>query len=197
MKKVLILLLVLTIVGCSSKEKVETTSTPDQVETQSNDSISANEGLFDVTVHLPASMFDGLSNEQIESGAKENGISSVVINDDGSVDYTMTKSVHNKLMKEMKDNLIVSIEGLLENKEEYPNFEKITYNDDFSEFTVTCTTSELNMSEKMSPLMLAISGAMYQSMNATPNEENRVVITYIDKNSGDIFKTYDTDNLGN
>ncbi|MEG0404494.1 MAG: hypothetical protein RR571_08930 [Anaerorhabdus sp.] len=198
MKKILILFISsMMIVGCSSTPKVENTPTPEPTEPESSDSISSEESLVDVTIHLPASMFEDMTSEEIETAAKDNGISSVVINEDGSVDYTMSKSVHNKLMKEMKDGFVEQIGEMLSNKEEYPSFEEITYNDEFTEFTIVCTSKELNMTENMSSLLLMLSGAMYQSMNAVPSDQIKVIVNYKDKETDEIFQVSDSSQMGN
>ena len=59
--------------------------------TKNADSISVDENLITVEVTMPAAFFEDETPEEIQANAKEQGVISCTINDDGSVTYKMTK----------------------------------------------------------------------------------------------------------
>ena len=83
----------------------------------------------------PPSFFGDQDAEQVIEDAKSKGVSEATVNDDGSVTYKMSKATHEKMMKEMKDQAVQSIEEL-KNGEDFTSIKDITYNDQLSEFTM-------------------------------------------------------------
>ena len=108
-----------------------------QKETEENagDSLDVEKGVFNVDVTLPASFFEDSTEEEIITKAKESGITEVVINEDGSVTYTMSKSKHKEMMKGMGDSVVSTIDEIV-NSGNYTSIKEISYNEDFTEFNV-------------------------------------------------------------
>ena len=92
MKKTLALLLTIVILllatGCGSSQTENTSGN------NNSDAMEVDENLLTVDITLPASFFENQSEEEIKEQALENGCTECVINDDGSVVYTMTKKAH-------------------------------------------------------------------------------------------------------
>lgn len=56
-----------------------------------NDDANADADGSEVEINLPVEFFDGQSEEEVIESFKEDGIDTVVVNDDGSFTLTMTK----------------------------------------------------------------------------------------------------------
>ena len=61
--------------------------------------IEVEKELFDVTVTVPADYVGDATQEELSKEAEANGYK-IVLNDDGSATYTMSKSQHKKMMDE-------------------------------------------------------------------------------------------------
>ena len=87
-------------------ESGEASAEENQSEQQtSSGAVQVDEGLLNVTITLPASYFEDMTDFDPDTYANEQGFKEVVVNEDGSVSITMSKSKHNELMAEMKANL--------------------------------------------------------------------------------------------
>ena len=182
MKKVLLATMfvcTLSLTACGSKNEVETTvsttaapiiettvyettSAETAVESMSAleaiGSVTVEKELFDVKLTIPADFIGKTTQEELEDEAKENGYK-VVLNEDGSATYEMTKSQHKKMMDGIKEGLVQSLTGMI-GSEEYPNITDIKYNDDFTEFTVTTKNKELDLNEYFSALAFYMYGGI-------------------------------------
>src|SRR5699024_4809594 len=123
MKRILFLLLMLTIVGCSNEDEAtnqkDTTETDEEPETE--ESVNDDERQHDVEVTLPASLVEEAQEdeglEEITEEAKEDGMKEVTENDDGSLTYKMSKAKHEEIMKELEDDLTETIEEVIKDEE--------------------------------------------------------------------------------
>ncbi len=195
------------IVACNSTSKQEesqpqssSTTTETQNEATESDKISAEKKLLDVTVHLPASLTSDTTNEDINKALEEGeeyGIKNITKNDDGSIDIKMSKSGHKKILTEFKKNIDETLNSMIEDKETYPSFESITYNDDMTSFDVTVDPDKFSDWDSMYAITFYFSGMMYQAFNAVPEDEVKVIVNFVDKNTGEIIKSGDSSNLSN
>ena len=62
-----------------------------------------------------------------------------VLNDDGSVTYTMSKAQHAALLESIAAELRSTLDDMI-GPTDYPNLTRIETNDDFTDFTVYTTT---------------------------------------------------------
>ena len=104
MKKLLALILatlmLLSFAACGNAEN-ETEITAED----GSNPISAEENMLSVTVTLAATLFEDETKEEIIASAKENGISKCVVNEDGSVTYTMSKSKHKEMLEDLEKSI--------------------------------------------------------------------------------------------
>lgn len=70
----------------------------------------------------------------LDDNAKKMGIRKITENEDGSVTIKTSKKPHKKLVNIVKESMDDSINEILEDKENYPSFNDITYNDNLTEF---------------------------------------------------------------
>ena len=208
MKKALILLVLLAILLSSCSPKTEDTPVKnDSVETSSSvstDSGSASEqqiqvdkGLIDVKITFPASLFKDsqITNEEIEANAKAQGIKNVIFNEDGSVTYEMSRATHKKLLDEFKKSIDESIEEMLSDPEGTSSFVSIEYNDNCSEFNVMVDGTKYNEWESLAALGFYVQGLFYQCLQGTDPNDAKVVVNFIDKDTGKVLNTADSSRL--
>lgn len=205
-RKLLATLLISAMVfsGCGSTSSPPS-ATPETPAVESSAPESAEEGseyavldalgdvdvekeLFDVTITVPADFIGEATQADLDEGAKENGYK-VKLNDDGSATFTMTKSQHREMLSGIAENLSQELSDMV-GSEDFPTFTDISYNDDFTSFTVTTTSSELNLTESMSVLVFYSYGGMYNIF--TGNSVDNIHVDFVNADTGDIISSSDS-----
>lgn len=192
----LALLLVLSLAGCGSSEPQ--TSVTTQAATNSTTStetttgfedleaigeLEVDQNLFTVEITVPADFLgEGITQESLDADAAASNYISAKLNDDGSVTYVMTKAVHDEMMVGVRDNIQQALEEMV-GSEEFPSFTKVEANDDFTQFTVETTSTELGLVESFSVLGFYMFGGMYHAFNGTQVDD--IAVTFINADSGD------------
>lgn len=186
MKKIVSLFLaamMIFLVSCSA-EKTEN-QIKDKEKPQ-NQSVNVDKGLLSVTITLPASMFENQNVDEAVANAKKEGIT-VTKNADGSVTYKMSKTKHKEMMKEMKTNVIKTIDDTKSGKD-FKSIKDITYNNDFSEFTLIVDQSSYeNSMDGIAAFGLGMSGMMYELFNGVKPDEYKVTIYMKDQATQKVF----------
>lgn len=178
------LLLMLLLAACSADEKNR--DLDDEKETQEEKGVSVDKGLFNVELTLPASLLEDQNVEDVIEEAESEGIK-VTKNEDGSLTYKMSKEQHKKMMSEMKTSLIETIEEW-KKSEDFASIQDITYNKDFSEFTLVVDKNKYeNSFDGLAALGLGMSGAMYQIFNGADPDDYHVKITIKDASTQEII----------
>lgn len=144
-------------------ESIQSTSTEEQ---ESEGGIEVDTGLFDVTITLPASFFEDVSDFDPETYNEEQGYKKTVLNEDGSVSITMSKAKHNELMAETKSTIDQSFEELIE-AEDMPYIKAITSSDGYKEVTVDVEKEGYENAWDLTPLLIGFSAMMYQQIDGT------------------------------
>ena len=219
-KRILALVMAGTLVfSCGCGEAAQTDTTEEEVraetsdaveETESADSsestvdaldalesageVEVDEGLFDVTITLPADYIDeGTTQEDLDKTAEEKGYQSAILNEDGSVTYVMTKAQHQELLEDTKQSIDEAIAEIAES-EDYPSITDITANDDYTNFTVTTNHEELDMSESFLVLGLYIYGGMYAVYSG--EEVDNIHVDFVNSETGEIITSSDSSEMG-
>lgn len=209
MKKNLLPLLIATAIiltGCGNKtENIETVQTQTESEiqteteqvseedTENEGKIEVDKNLLSVEITLPAEMYEGTTQEELDADSEE-GIESK-LNDDGTVTVKMSKMKHDQIMKDMKDEIEKGFSETLADKEKYPSFTDIKTNDDLSEYNVTTTvinSDGFTTDESFYTLQAQISGGMYQIFLGTKSDNIQVIVNYINNETGEIIATYNS-----
>lgn len=208
MKKKVLVSLLLTSIALAGCNSASTTSQPkdtqateqsvseESTETSTLDSIGdvkVEKELFDVNLTIPSDFVGETTQEELDKVAEEKGYKSVTLNEDGSATYVMTKSQHKDMMQSTSDSIEESLNEMI-GSEDYPNFTSIEHNDDFTEFTVTTKSAELDMNESFSVMPLYMYGGMYNIFNGTPADN--VHVDFVNADSGEIIESSDSDDAG-
>lgn len=186
--------LLFVITGCSPDSGMESQSPSVQPEQQSEDvnsfedldGLDVEQDLFDVEITIPESFLDeGITQEDLDAEVKESGFQSATLNEDGSVTYIMTKAQHEEMMAGIKEEINQSLQDMID-PETYPTFVEVTANDDYSQFTVKTTSSELGLTESFSVLAFYLYGGMYHAFNGTQVDD--IAVLFVNADTGEIIE---------
>ena len=207
-KLVLILLTItLALTGCGTGNQTAgpaSSSGSPETETASNSTeeniadinslgnVEVEKELFDVTITIPADFIGDATQEELTEQAEENGFQSITLNEDGSATYVMTKSQHKKLMEETATSLNTQLKELV-GSEDYPNFTDIKANSDFTKFTVTTTSTQLDFTESFSTMIFYMYGGLYAVFSG--DTVDNIHVDFINAESGDIIYSSDSSDM--
>lgn len=154
--------------------------------------IEIKQQISDVKISIPANYVEETSQEELDVMAFEKGYKSATLNPDGSATFVMTKEQHEICMKELATSINRSLNELI-GSEEYPNFTKIKANSNFTKFTITTTSQELDINESFSILVFAMYGGMYNVYNGTPIDN--VYVEFVNADSGDVIYSINSSDM--
>lgn len=191
MKKILFVLLSVVFVlgACAGNDGDSEEQNQEENDQEQDESIEVDEGLLDVEITIPSSLVEGEDKEQLIEEAKEEGVSEVEENDNGSLTYKMSKSTHNDMMNGIEDNINQNIDEI-KNNEDYTSIKDITANNSFSEFTMVVNQEEFeNSFDGFAAVGLAISGLYYQLFDGADPDNYEVEVLMENADTGEVFDT--------
>lgn len=174
----------------SSKETLENT---DLSEIDSIGDVEVEENLFSVELTIPADFVGEKTQDDLDAVATENGYKSITLNADGSATYVMTKAQHQEMLDEMATSINDSLAELI-GSEDYPNITAITANDNFTEFTITTKSTELDMNESFSVMMFYMYGGMYGIFSG--EQADNIHVDFVNADSGEIISSSNSADAG-
>lgn len=163
-----------------------TTAAPD-VEKKESESVEVEQGFFEKSITLPASLVEGQDFATYEAEMLGQGATSVVQNADGSVTIKMPDAVHQAML----DKMLVAMDESIEQSivEQAGVISDVTYNEAVTEFTVTVDRAgfESSFGAGFIALSLGLQGMFYQLFNGVA--EPKTTINYVDGATGEVFDT--------
>jgi hypothetical protein len=167
----------------SLQEAADAISTAEQIEVDDN--------LFDVTLTLPADYASDITAEEIAQQVADGKVHTGVLNDDGSVTYTMSKAQHAALLESIAAELRSTLDDMI-GSTDYPNLTAIETNDDFTDFTVYTTTQPgaMGLSDEMSVLIYYTCGKMYGIVSG--QEPDNIHVDILNAESGELVSAHDS-----
>jgi len=169
-----------------SNEKEEVSKNDEE-----NQSIEVDKGLLNVEVTLPASFIDTEeeNHEQMIADAKADGVKDVVVNDDGSFTYKMSKAKHKEMLAEMKKGLLETIDEI-KNSEDYVSIKDVKHNKSFTEFTLMVDQEMFeNSFDGFATMSIGMSAMFYQLFTGASVDDYNVSIDIINEESGAVIDT--------
>ena len=154
--------------------------------------IDVDENLFDVTITLPADLIGETTQEELDASVEAGNFHSCVLNDDGSVTYTMNKTQHQKMLDDFSASITATLDGMV-GSDEYPNVTDIQVNDDYTLFTVTTTSAELSMVETISTLIFYADGQYYGVLSGKTPEN--IHVDFVNADTGEIISSADSKDM--
>ncbi len=178
-------LLAVTLSGCSA---VSSNGAPTPA---SSETIAVDETLTTAAITIPASimqMGEGVTQKDVDASVAKSGFDSGVLNDDGSVTYTMTQAKHREILDEYAASVDSSIADSIKSEK---SIKEVTHNDSFTEFTVTVDRAayEDSISAQFVGFGLALTASMYQAFDGVGEGGYKVTLNFVDESTG---KTFDT-----
>lgn len=149
-------------------------------------SIEVDEGLFNVELTIPADFIGDQTQEDLDKISEEQGYKSITLNEDGSATYVMTKKQHEVLLDAYRNQINDTI-GEMVGSDTYPNITKIEANDNFTEFTITTKSTELDVAESFSVINFYMYGGMYSIFSG--EEVDNIAVTFVNADTGEIIST--------
>lgn len=159
-----------------------------------DEKIEVDKKLLNIDITLPASLLELDEDEEIDidemkKEAQKDGIKDVVLNDDGSVTYTMSKSTHREMLAEMKEEMNETIEETI-NGEDFPSIKDIKANKAYDQYEVIVDKDMYeNSFDGFGILGVAFSSMYYQLFEGVNPDDYEVIIDIIDEETGEIFDT--------
>jgi hypothetical protein len=169
----------------NATEGTKQTVTNETIGLEDIGEIEVDEGIFDVTLSIPADFADvDKTQADYDAMAVEMGYKSITLNKDGSLIYVMTKSQHREMMVKLRNNIQEALDDMC-GSEDYPNFVSLKANDDYTEFEVVTKSEELNLKESFSVLGLYVYSGMYNVFNGT--KVDNIHLIFINEATGNII----------
>ncbi len=175
----------------SSEEDVEPSTDPEIIPIEDAPNlgdVEVDNKLLTVDITLPASFFEDLSDFDADAYAEENGFKKAVINEDGSVVVTMTKTKHAQLMDDTTKEIEASFSEMY-GSEDTPYIKKIEHADDFSEINIVVDRSGYEAGGIMAafvPLQVYLQSSVYQIFSGS---EIRSEISFVDEANGSVIES--------
>lgn len=180
------IIICLSLVGCGGSSNDTQQNIEEDSKSEETQSIEVDEGLLNVEITVPPDFLEeGTTQEDLDKAAKEDGIKSITLNDDGSATYIMSKSKHNEMMASIRESIDESMAEMID-PETYPTFVEVTSNDDYTHFTVKLSSNEVGLSESISVLGFYMLGGLYNAFNGTPVDD--VTVSFVNADTGDIIQ---------
>lgn len=132
-----------------------------------------------ISLSIPSAYVYGATSSDLEHTANELGYESIILNDDGSATYTITKEQHQAMLNDLATGINEKLNALPNNKQ-YDDIASIEANDDFTHFTVTLTSGTADFDESMTVMPLKMYATMYNCFNGVTTET--IVIDFYNKN---------------
>lgn len=204
MKKIAAFLLVgcmgLNLCACGGKastsQNTSAVATEDDLQSEMDElsaigEVEVNNGILTVSLVVPKDFVGDVTQEELDQGAGDSYVSAK-LNDDGSVTYKMTKAQHKQMLLEMVGNIDSSLQDMID--DDNYTFTDIKHNDDYTQFDVTLSGTELGLGDAFSTLAFYMYGGMYGIFSGHKAES--VIVNFYDP-SGNIIQTSDSANAGN
>lgn len=199
LKKFIILLLIAMLAlgpltACGNNTSNVSNAIKESEEQKSEaDAVKVEKGLLNVEITVPKSLLapDGgeINYDEIVNNAKKEGASDVVINDNGSVTYKMTKAQHKKMMAGIRESVTEAFDELV-NDEELPSIKEINPNESFSEIEVVVDRERFeNSLDGIGILGIVFPSMLYQVFDGVDPENCKVIVNLKDIATNEIFNT--------
>ena len=182
-----------TVNSAESKiDEAEQTSGDSTENLEALGDIDVDKGLFNVTLTIPKDFIGEATQEDLDDLAKEKGIKSITLNDDGSATYVMSKAKHEEMISDVRKQINDSLQEMV-GSETYPNITAISANDDFTNFTVTTKNKELDFAESLGVMTLYIYGGMYAVFSG--EEVDNIHVEFVNADSGEVISSGDSKDM--
>lgn len=179
----IMLFVVMLLVACSDNNDQ---SQDTEESTNEESGIEVDKGLLNVEITLPASLVGEDGMEDFEASVKETVDSDITLNDDGSVTVKMSKSDHKKMLEELKEEFVASVDSIIED-ESFVTIQDITYNKDLTNIQMIVSDQESfeNSFDGFATLSLGIGSLFYQAFDGKDLTKDKITIEIVDQSTNE------------
>lgn len=179
----IMLFVVMLLVACSDNND-QSQDTGESTNEESG--IEVDKGLLNVEITLPASLVGEDGMEDFEASVKETVDSDITLNDDGSVTVKMSKSDHKKMLEELKEEFVASVDSIIED-ESFVTIQDITYNKDLTNIQMIVSDQESfeNSFDGFATLSLGIGSLFYQAFDGKDLTKDKITIEIVDQSTNE------------
>lgn len=142
----------------------------------------------DADITLPAGLVGGEVSDELITDVDE---------DTANITYSLSGNERSEIIDQLSGEITESISAILGDKDHYPNITSITPNDDYTEFTITLATGNINVYESMLVMSFYIVGDKYQIYNGVSADEAVTVVRYVDSATGAVISETDSTSMNN
>ncbi|RZT66495.1 hypothetical protein EV140_0035 [Microcella alkaliphila] len=170
--------------GCSGVES----ESPEPGASSTPGAIEVEEQIFTVDVTLARSLLDparSLTDEEIISGAADNGISAAVAGDE--VVYTLTKAQRDEMLTQMRSSAQEAIDEMV--ADDSNSVTGVDFNEEMTSFEVSVDGARFAPLEGLLVLGFYVQGALYQQFDGVPVDEVDVLVEFVDDTTGEVLET--------
>lgn len=154
--------------------------------------IEVDEGLFNVTITLPADFVGVETQEELDEAYKDTDIKSATLNEDKSATLVMSKKQHKAILEATRESINSSLAEMI-GSEDFPNITDIKANENFTEFEITTKSEELDFGETFSTYSFMLYGGMYAIFEGT--EVDNISVKFLNADSGEIIEEFNSKDL--
>lgn len=179
-----IMLFVVMLLAACSDNNDQNQDTEESANEESG--IEVDKGLLNVEITLPASLVGEEGMEDFEASVKETVDSDITLNDDGSVTVKMSKSDHKKMLEELKEEFVASVDSIIED-ESFVTIQDITYNKDLTNIQMIVSDQESfeNSFDGFATLSLGIGSLFYQAFDGKDLTKDKITIEIVDQSTNE------------
>lgn len=179
-----IMLFVVMLLAACSDNNDQNQDTEESANEESG--IEVDKGLLNVEITLPASLVGEDGMEDFEASVKETVDSDITLNDDGSVTVKMSKSDHKKMLEELKEEFVASVDSIIED-ESFVTIQDITYNKDLTNIQMIVSDQESfeNSFDGFATLSLGIGSLFYQAFDGKDLTKDKITIEIVDQSTNE------------
>ncbi len=136
----------------------------DPTSTPTPSGISVDKGLMNVDITLPASMFSDIDMSTFDTQAyvEENGFNNAVINEDGSITITMSKSKHKEVMEKYTADINSSFNEMI-SSEDTPYITSIVSDSNFKSVIIEVDRAGYESAFDLTPFTIGLQSMLYQA----------------------------------
>lgn len=142
-----------------------------------------------VTIVIPRIYESITSQEEADEICQKNGYVKAVLREDGSLEITMSRAKQQELISDFQKSVDQGI-GQIEGSESYPSVSRITYNEDYSVFTVETGEEEIGIAERQLAQELIMYGTFYHVYSGL--EEETIRVDFVNKDTGEVIGSADS-----
>ena len=147
--------------GCATQNSGDVTNDQDEHSAVEKATIATR------TVTFPAAFFEDTPAEDAQANLQEKGCTDIVANEDGSYTATMPLDKYNDLVDSLHDSTAEQLDEM-PGSDDWPTITAVDYDDQFSEVTLTTSSSQIGLKEVFAPMAAGLAACIYQQFAGQP-----------------------------